>query len=466
MSSQSIRLLSAIRSMKSSVKQGIKATLIAGVLLLGTASGVANAAIIPIDIVYVGVWDSTGSGNLVATGGPGVAAGQKYVITLSYDESSVVNNGVNVTDLGGAATGNFMSTIDLSAVGNSLNVYVPMAGLDSGTPFIYTQDESDHFFFGTNSTMPTLNFIDNSFIGDKANIIGIEFEGDFFQGAGNNVFQLYNTAPPGGITSMTAHITNINTGVASTDTDLNVNDSNNQLAEAVELMVEAGPDIVYNAASLTQVSTAVITQSNELGAGRADGEDFVDVNWSPSGTVTGNTNQVEIADSGLTTTTSTATWTANATEQMTGKADSDTLGVSYQNTIPTLNASATVSGTAVDFIFDAGDADLAVNSLIAGFEMLSFSALVDGLVDASGFFADLFSVGSFSYSMNDLLTQFGSGLHTFKFSAMDRAGALADLSFDFEVVGNPNPPSIPEPSAILLMFAALMFLWRKQSKHE
>ena len=465
MSSQSIRLLSAISSMKSSVKQGINSALIVVGLLLGATSGVVNAAIIPIDIVYVGVWDSTGSANSVVTGGPGVTAGQKYVITLSYDESSVVTNGVNVTDLGGNPTGNLMSTIDLSAVGNSLNVYVPMAGLDAGAPFIYTQDESDHFFFGTNSLVPTLNFVDNSFIGDKANIIGLEFEGDFFPGSGDNVFQLFNTAPPGGITSMNTRITNIFTGVAASDTDLNVDDSINQLAEAVELMVEAGPDIIYNATSLVQAATAVITQSNELGAGRTDGEDFIDVNWSPSGTVTGNTNEVGIADSGLTTTVSTTTWTANAAEQMTGKVDSDTLGVSFLNTIPTLNASSTVSGTSVDFIFDAGDADLAVNALIAGFEMLSFNALVDGVVDASGFFADLFSVGSFSYSMNDLLAQFGSGLHNVNFSAMDRAGELARVSFDFNVEGNLNPPSISEPNAILLMFASLILLWRKQRKH-
>jgi|GEM_PF-6560547 len=465
MSSQSNKLINAVSRMKYSVKQGINAALITGGILLATVSGSASAAIATMDIVYVGVWDSTGFANTLP-GSPGVSAGQKYVISLSYDDTTMVTNGVDVTDLLGNPTGSFMSTIDLSAPGNSLNIYVPMEGLDAGSPFIYTQDANDHVFFGPNSMKPTLNFVNNSFIGDKANIIGLEFEGsEFFPGAEGNVFQLFNTAPPlGSPVSMTARIQNLFTGVVATDAELNVNDPVDKLAEAVELMVQAGPDIVYNAASLTQTATAVITQSNELGAGRVDGEDFVDVNWTPAGTVTGNSNQVGIADSGLSMTTSTTTWTANAMEQMTGKTGVATLGVSYQNAIPTLNASASVSGSGIDFIFDAADADLAVNALVAGFEMLSFTALVDGVTDASAFFADLFSVGNFSYSMDDLLAAFGSGLHSVEFSALDKAGALANASFDFDVVGNPNPPSVSEPGAILLMFAGLMLLWRKQSK--
>jgi hypothetical protein len=467
MSSQSNKLLNAIRSMQPSMKQGINASLIAGTLLLGTASITANSAILTNEIIYVGVWDSTGSGNPTGVGGPGVAAGQKYVIRLSYDDTSIVTNNVAVPDGGGNPTTNLMSTIDLSAPGNSLDIYVPMTGLDTGSPFIYTQDETNHFDFGINSPVPTLNFINGSFIGDKANIIGIEYEGDFVPGAGNNIIQLLNQAPPGGNTSMTARINNLTANIASSDTDLDAGDPAgvDRLAEAVELMVDAGPNIVYNAASLTQTATATITQSNNLGAGRADGEDFVDLTWSPEGTVTGNSNEVNIADSGLTMTTSTTTWAANAEEQMTGKTASDTTNVSYENAIPTLNASATANGNNVDFIFDANDIDLAVNSIISGFEMLSFDALVNG-VNASSFFVNLFSLGNLSLTMADLFSEFGSGNHSFSFSAMDKVGATATAAFGFDVTGANKPPtSVPEPTTILLMCASLMLLWRKQSKH-
>ncbi len=465
MSSQENKLPNAISSIKSSVRQRIKASLFAGALLSGIASVTASAAIIPVEVVYVGVWDSVGAGNF-GPGGAGISAGQKYVIALNYDALSIVSNNVAVLDGAFNPTPNLMTTIDLSAPGNSLNIYVPMAGLDtSGNPFIYEQNQSQHFYYGPNSPVPTLNFQNNTFIGDKNNIIGIEYEGDFAPGAGDNFIELFNTAAPNSpVVSMTAQVLSLGAGVASTDTDLNVSDPPQRLAEAVELMVDAGPDIVYNAASLTQTATAVITQSNDLGAFRTDGEDFIDVSWSPAGTVSGNSNQVGIAASGLTMTTSTTTWSANAAEQMTGKADSDTTNVSYANAIPTLNASAAANGNDVDFIFDANDADLAVNTLIAGFEMLSFTALVDGTIDASIFFADLFSNGSFTYTMADLFAEFGSGPHNLSFFATDKAGAQATALFGLEITGSANPPSIPEPSAILLMFGGLILLWRKQSK--
>lgn len=464
MSSQSNKLHSAIRRMRYSMKRGINTSLITSALLLGLASNAVSAAII--EVIYVGVWDNTSaSANPVGNGGPGVSAGQKYVISFSYDTNSIVTNNVSVPDIALNPTTNLMSTINLSEAGNSLDIYVPMAGLDAGSPFIYTQNETNHFNFGPNSPVPTLNFVNGSSVADKTNIIGLEFEGDFVPGAGDNVIQLFNEAPPGGVTSMTARILNIFTGQAAGDIDSNVNDSIGKLAEAVELAVDAGPDIVYNAASLIQTATASITQSNDLGAGRVDGEDFIDVTWSPAGTITGNNNEVGIAASGLTMTTSTTTWAANAAEQMTGKTASDTTNVSYANAIPTLNATATANGTNVDFVFDANDADLAVNTLIAGFEMLSLTAFVNTTIDATTFFADLFSGGSFSYTMAELFAEFGNGPHTVDFFAVDKAGARAAFSIGFDVSGNSNPPSIPEPSAILLMFVGLILLWRKQAKH-
>ncbi|WP_286265895.1 hypothetical protein [Thalassotalea atypica] len=435
--------------------------LVALMLCALSLTNIASAAII--DVIYVGTWDTVAdTPNSTANGGPGMSVGQKYVIKFSYDDTSTVTNNVAVKDLGFNDTNKSMSTIDLSAAGNSLDIFVPMEGLDAGSPFIYQQDQSNHFDFGDNSPVPTLNFANGSDISDKNNIIGLEYEGDF-AGAGFNFIQLFNTATDTSATSMEAKAFNcmdancIGGQVASTSSN------NSVLNEAVELVVDAGPDIVYNAATLIQTATASVTQSNDLGAARSDGEDFVGFTWSETGTVIGDSIQVGIAASGLSMTTSTATWTANGTEEMTGKSDSDTTNVSYDNATPTLNASATVNGTDIDFTFNAGDADLAVNALIAGFESLSFAALINGATNATAFFADLFSSGAFSYSMADLTAAFGGGNHNVLFSVTDKAGFLSDVSFDFDVTTVVNPPTIPEPSAIVLMLAGLLILWRKYS---
>ena len=410
-------------------------------------AGLASAAVIN-DVTYVGTWDSVGSGNPLGVGGPGMSAGQRYVIRFSYDLSSIVTPDVDVLDAFFNPSGEKMSTINLNDAGNSLDIFVPMEGFDAGSPFIYNQNEGTHFpIFIAN---PTLNFIDGSDISDIGNIIGLEFEGDVFPGAGNNVIELFNTAPLGGPTNMVGQILNLdNFGIAASDT--------NGLMTAVELMVDAGPDIVYNAAALTKTATASVSQSNDLGAARSDGEDFVDFSWSPSGVEMGDSIAVAIADSGLVNTTDTSSWTASATEQMTDKADSDTLTVSYANAIPTVNASATANATGFDFTFSAADVDLAVNAIIGGFELLNFTAMV-GAIDATTFFASLFSSGAEAYSNAELFTEFGVGAHNVMFSVMDLAGSLATTSVSFNTDAQP----VPEPSAILLMLTSLMFLLIRQ----
>ncbi len=412
----------------------------------------------PIEIVYVGTWSGTGSGNPTGVGGPGVSSGQKYVVRINYDDTSLVTNNVDVLNAAFAPSGNSMSTIDLTAPGNSLDIFVPMEGLDAGSPFIYSQDEGDHF--PAFIPAPTLNFINGSSIADPNNVIGLEYEGNFAAGAGFNIIELFNTSPGGATVNMQSQILNcgdagcFGSSVAATGT--------NSLANALDLVIDAGPDIVYNAATLTQTATASITQSNDLGAGRADGEDFIDMVWSPTGTVTGNSNQVGIAGSGLTMTTSTTTWTANAVEQMTGKTSSDNTNVSYANAMPTINATATANGSDVDFTMSSIDADLAVNTLIAGFEMLSFTALVNGAIDASAFFADLFAFGNLTASVADLIAQFGTGTHNVLFSVTDKAGSSAQTSISFDANGVVKPPSIPEPSVLLLFCLGLFLLKRHQ----
>ena len=103
------------------------------------------------------------------------------------------------------------------------------------------------------------------------------------------------------------------------------------LVTALDLDVDAGPDIVYNAGTADKTTTSSVLQSNDLGAERADGEDFVDPSWSQTGSASGNDITVSLANSGLTSTIDTATWTLNATEQMTLKTASDTLEVAYAN---------------------------------------------------------------------------------------------------------------------------------------
>jgi hypothetical protein len=396
-----------------------------------------------INVIYIGTWDSTGSGNSTGSGGPGLSTGQKYVINISYDDTSTTTNSVDVLDGFFSPSGNTMSTIDLNAAGNSLDIFVPMEGLDAGSPFIYTQNETNHLnFFVPN---PTLNFTDGSSISDPNNIIGLEFEGDFFAGAGFNVIELFNTAPSGGSTNMVSQILNcgdagcFSSSIASTDT--------NGLQTAVGLVVDAGPNVVYNAASLTQGTSSAILQSNDLGAGRSDGEDFIDASWSQTGAATGNDIDVGIANSGLSNTTDTTTWTVDMTEQMTGMTSSDSLNVSYNNAGPTAEAGGTIQFSAANALTGANtsgaevsDADLAVNGVIANFEQVSYTSDADGNALAGG----SINGSTVTNNIDQLIAIADSGLttttstSTFNVAVMDFAGASASDSAVIEYL-NANP---------------------------
>jgi hypothetical protein len=417
-----------------------------GSLLLGALVGFPATAA-QVDVTYVGTWDSIGAGNPTGVGGPGISAGQKYVIRVSYDDASATSNGVPVLTEVFADSGSDMTTIQMSGGSNTLDIFAPMEGLDAGTPFIYTQNQGDHF--GSFIPTPTLNFIDGSPISDPANIIGMEFEGNLFPGSGNNFIEIYNTAPSGGAgpISLVSRIVNFGVDTAASDTV--------GLSTAVDLIVDAGPDIVYSAGDLTKSTASSVVQSNDLGAGRSDGEDFVDVTWSQTGTPSGNDIAVAIANSGLASTIDTAIWTMNASEQMTGKTDSDTLQASYLNAIPTINATATANAGNVDFTLSVGDLDLAVNALIADFEMLIVSAMV-GAIDATALFADLISSGLDSLTNAELEGAFGAGPHSVLFTVTDRAGGTATASAAFDVTQ--TPAFIPEPGALLLLAGGLLIM--------
>lgn len=410
-----------------------------------------EAVAAPIDLTWVGTWtNAPGSGNSTGSGGPGMSSGQRYVINITYDDASTVTNDVDVLNGSFLPSGNKMTTINLDAAGNSLDIFVPMEGLDTGTPFIYNQNETNHFpAFIPN---PTLNFVNGSSISNTANIIGLEFEGNFFAGAGNNLIEIFNTSPGGGTVNLVSQILNFGTGIA-------ISGVNSTISNAVDLEITAG-SVIYSAGALTRTTSLSIDQSNDLGAGRFDGEDFIDAFWSPTGTTVGNDIQVGIANSGLANTTSTASWTALLTEQMTGVSDTDSAIVSYANAAPTLNASTTVQAGGIDFSQTSGDFDLAVNALIADFETITNAVLLDGTTDVTAFFADLWNTGSQSSSYSALEAAFGLGLHTLDFSVTDFAGVTVTRSQVIEVLsgGEPPTPPLPAPAPLLPLIGGLIGL--------
>jgi hypothetical protein len=425
--------------------------LAAGLLALSSTTFSA-----PVDIIYVGTWDNTASGNSTGSGGPGLTVGQKYVIKISYDTAGFTDN-VVVKDAFGNGTNKLMTTVNLQGAGNSLDIFAPMEGLDAGSPFIYTQNETNHFFYGINSPVPTLNFANGSDVSNKANVIGLEFEGDFVPGAGQNVVEFFNTATDTSAITAVNRVNNLAAAPAANDTS--------PFQEAVALEVDAGAAIVYDAATLVKMTGSSIVQSNDLGAGRSDGEDFVDTSWSVTGGPSGDDISVAIADSGLTNTTSTTDWTFSGTEQMTGLSDSDTTMVSYLNANPTLSASAAQGATDVNFSLTADDADLIVNAIIAGFEQLTLTAMVDAAIDATAFFSDLFSTGVQLESMADLAAAFGAGVHSVVFTVTDLAGAMttASAAFDAGTITPPNPAPSPA-SNLLLALGLLVLAWMYRSK--
>lgn len=412
---------------------------------LGGISFGANA--FPIDLIKIGTWSGTNSGNPTGVGGPGLAVGQRYVVKISYDSNSTTST-ANVLTQNFVPSGQDMTTVNLTGVGNSLDIFVPMPAFDAGTPFIYTQNESDHF--PSYIPSPTLNFALGSDISDPANIIGLDFEGNFVAGSGFNVVSFFNTAPdvvsPIYMVGQVLNFGNIFFTSAAYDVPA--------LADAVAVSI-ADNTVTYDAASLIQ-TTSMAFSGNDLGAGRSDGENFLRTSWSVAGTTQANNVDiaVAIANSGLTNTADTTAWNVSVTEQMTDLGDSAQVLVDYANASPTASLTATQTAPGVDFAFSASDLDLAVNALIAGFEMLVFSVMVDG--GGTAFFNSLLSTGTLSALDADLFAAFGAGTHSLSILVTDLAGARAPLLASFDVFGV-GGPSIPEPAPLgLLLTAALI----------
>jgi len=309
------------------------------------------------------------------------------------------------------------------------------------------------------------------------------------------------------------------------------------LSEAVDVVAEAGASPLQFSATTLSVSTDAGTEQvtdpvapivpgtlraapssfdqqprqadNDLGAGRGDKEDFLNFQWTVNGGgVAGNqdgtrldrnvttltpggssftnsgTRAVEnvnitrsLAQSGLQTTTDTSSFDLLVTEDITGLSDTDSVAVSYANTLPAIaNASHTVDASFdINFSINYDDADLAINGLlgIADFEVLSLEVLVDG-IDQTSFFGGLLGTGGTSQLVSnaDLISQFGLGTHSFKLNVSDRAIALAMAtpvmsSFNFVVQQGGLPGAAPEPSSLMLLTIGLAGLgagYRRRSR--
>ena len=144
------------------------------------------------DVSLTGTWNlPPGSGNSAGAGGPGMSTGDKFTIVIRYDDaSSVLPKDVFTEML--SASGQMMSVIELTGGDNTVEISVPMAGFDSGTPFVYEQTEATHT---TDFQLtPTLNFPQGADVSNPDNIFGVTFDGSFASGAGQNMIELFTTA--------------------------------------------------------------------------------------------------------------------------------------------------------------------------------------------------------------------------------------------------------------------------------
>jgi hypothetical protein len=264
----------------------------------------------------------------------------------------------------------------------------------------------------------------------------------------------------------------------------------NAIVDAEAVVAEAGADMAYDAGSLS-ITTDGGTfrngdgtwQDNDLGAARSDREDFLTHTWSnlgsaqggaqdvplvgtdadaerpnvipsespfvlqppPSGTRTVEqvNKSVDIADSGLRSTTDTATWEIEVHEQLTGlDGGTDTMTVSYDNSLPIiLDASASSQTGGVLFELDVADLDLAVNASILDFEALQIE-LYEGGTLFTDFGAAL--IGTKSEFVNDatLFSIFGAGMAALEVRVADlylqSISSFVSATISFAVVPEPT----------------------------
>lgn len=431
-------------------KRALISAIVSAVLITST-----GAYATPVELIQIGTW-TTAPGS--ATQDAGLQTGGKYVIKSTYDTSSATTvRTINSVDF---------HEVNLQASGNSFDIYVPMQGFDTpGNPFVYSQNQSDHLQLFTQT--PTIQFRDAG----KSNFAGYDFSGDTAPGATTNVVDVYTD-----VATLTDGTKQANQITEFTRNGGMVIRSINSLQAAQELTVDAGPNLSYSASMQTVQTNGGSTQDNDLGAGRSDGEDFLNYSWTKGGAALVGTSEngvrsdgrvvddvniaVAIQNAGLQTTIDTVEWTVEMDEDITGKSGaSDTTTISYENTGPEINqASATAIGNDIFFELDVTDIDLGINALIADFELLDFDLFLDDILFSG--LDELIFDGDQLLDHATLFSLFGEGASMLEVRATDRAlrrdGEYLSAFIDFTV--NPLTGRVPEPGTMFLFLMGLLGL--------
>lgn len=252
------------------------------------------------------------------------------------------------------------------------------------------------------------------------------------------------------------------------------------IAQDADPIADAGGPYTFDASNLT-------ISLDGTGSFDPDGGSITSYNWTTEGggNPTGATPSLGIVDSGLTSTTDTASVRLDVVDdESTADPDGDTAAIAYSNTAPALiNIDATrLADGSVTFSFTVDDDDLGVNALIAAFESvdveLDMVAALTGTDVGDGFMTGntvLDGTGfSVTYSVGDLLAVYGSeGSKTFFANAVDNAGDVFSGSGDFLLqraggTGPTNPPvtGVPVPAGAALFAIGLAGLgFARRRKH-
>jgi len=343
---------------------------------LAFAAAPVSAAIV--DLIKIGTWTGTPDGSV--TQDAELQTGGKYVIHTTYDTTTVNSTATQIWNTPLNTVSMNVYEANLQTPGNSFRLLVPMEGFDGGSPFIYDQDQNDHFAYPA-APNPTIQFTAPG--GNPANFLGYRFSGNFEPGTNNHFIDIYSVTPDGVTANQVTDAVRCDDPGCSTGLPLVIN-SVNSLVDAVDLSVDAGNNKTYSAGTTSVTTDGSAGANNNLGAGRSDGEDFLSFAWSEGGSpLTGSMTPdgvniaVGIANSGLSNTTDTATWQVQMDEDLTGLSATDTMTVSYSNAGPTAlpgsNLTYDAGTTSVTANGGVSDPDLAINSQIAGFESHTFS---------------------------------------------------------------------------------------------
>lgn len=240
------------------------------------------------------------------------------------------------------------------------------------------------------------------------------------------------------------------------------------IAQDSEPVADAGGPYVFDAANLT-------VALDGSGSGDPDGGSITAYQWTTEGggNPSGVAPNLGIVDSGLTSTTDTASVMLDVVDdEGTSDPDGDTASISYNNAPPAIiNLSATrLANGDVTFSFDVDDDDLGVNALIAAFESVGveldlLAAATDTDIGDGFFIGTATSDGqpfSTTIAYADLLALYGSqGTQTFFANAADLAGQTVATSGTFllqEATSPPPPPTggVPVPGGLALLGIGLL----------